>query len=66
MVDKNMLRLGDEAMLKSAITTNGLLVCPGVEESNVEGFVLSELGKIDGIHVLFRIVIVVTVASKTS
>lgn len=44
LIDNDMLRGRDEAVLDAAIATEALLVGSSVEESDVKGVVLLELG----------------------
>src|SRR5690606_3140488 len=63
-VDQYVFWMWDQAVLQSPESPYGLLIGTGIEKTDVQWLVLPELGKVDGIHVLLRVVIIVTVTGQ--
>src|SRR5690606_30109205 len=64
-VDQYVFWMGNQAVLQSPKSPDSLLIGAGIEKTYVQGLVLPELGHIDCIHMLLRIVIIVTVTSQS-
>jgi len=63
-LDQDVSRLRHQAMVNPAVTPNHFLIRARVEEPDIQRLGIAENRKVDGIRMLFGIVIIIRIAGK--